>query len=220
LEWHASKMASKLVDEKITHNSKSMDPEVQDSSHGDAPGRTSDTYPSDDDNLIFTPQVPLWRIVVSLILLLLNYFLAQYDKFILSYFQDSVVSSLDLSLSEYGIISGYATGIVYALLALPMAFVADYTSARLWVLSIAAVWWSLCAIFQGFSHSFVQLFLARIGMGIGQAAVEPLSVSLISDMLGKDYVFIGERCALPILEHPALGCPPASFSALQVLFGD
>ena len=136
------------MDENIPHNGKSMDPEVQvDSNHENTPGRTSDAYLSDDDNLISTSQVPLWRIVVSLVLLLLNYFLAQYDKFILSYFQDSVVSSLDLSLSEYGIISGYATGIVYALLALPMAFVADCTSARLWVLSIAAVWWSLCAIF-------------------------------------------------------------------------
>lgn len=188
------------MDAKIPHNGKSMDPEVQvDPNHEDTPGRTFDAHLCDDDNLISTPQVPLWRNVISLILLLLNYFLAQYDKFILSYFQDSVVSSLDLSLSEYGIISGYATGIVYALLALPMAFVADYTGARLSVLFIAAVWWSLCAIFQGFSHNFVQLFLARIGMGIGQAAVEPLSVSLISDMLGKDYVFLGERYALPIL---------------------
>ena len=148
---------------------------------------------NDDEDLVSAPQVPLWRITVSLTLLFLNYFLAQYDKFILSYFQDNVVSTLNLSLSEYGIISGYATGIVYALLALPMAFVADYTSSRVWVLSVAAVWWSLCAIFQGLSHNFVQILLARIGMGIGQAAVEPLSVSLISDMMGKDYVFFGER---------------------------
>lgn len=123
----------------------------------------------------------------------MNYFLAQYDKFVLSYFQDSVVSSLNLSLAEYGLISGFATGIVYALLALPMAFLADYTSSRVWVLSIAALWWSLCAIFQGLSKNFVQILLARIGMGIGQAAVEPLSVSLVSDMMGKDYVFFGER---------------------------
>lgn len=147
----------------------------------------------DDDGVVATPSVPVWRVVISLTLLLLNYFLAQYDKFILSYFQHTVVSSLNLSLSEYGILSGYATGVVYALLALPAAYIADYTSARVWVLTLAALWWSLCVIFQGLSHNFWQILIARIAMGIGQSCVEPLSVSLISDMMGKDFIFIGER---------------------------
>ena len=140
------------------------------------------------------PSIPIWQVAVSLTLLFLNYFLAQYDKFILSYFQNDVILSLNLSESDYGILSGYATGIVYALLALPTAFIADYTGARVWALTISALWWSLCAIFQGLSHNFWQILLARIGMGIGQAPVEALSVSLISDLLGKEYVFFGERC--------------------------
>lgn len=143
--------------------------------------------------LVQAPAVPVWRIVLSLTVLFLNYFLAQYDKFVLSYFQDDVISSLDLSQSSYGILSGYATGIVYALLALPTAYIADYTSARVWVLSVAAIWWSLCAIFQGLSNNFWQILLARIAMGIGQAPVEALSVSLISDLMGKRYVFFGAR---------------------------
>ena len=140
------------------------------------------------------PRVAWWRITISLLLLFLNYFLAQYDKFVLSYFQTDVITSLHLSQASYGILSGYATGIVYALLALPAAFVADYTRARVWVLTVAAMWWSLCAIFQGLSHNFWQILLARIGMGIGQAPVEALSVSLISDLMGKRFVFFGERC--------------------------
>lgn len=110
--------------------------------------------------------------------------------------QKDVVASLNLSPSAYGILSGYATGIVYALLALPAAYVADYTDARVWVLTISALWWSLCAIFQGLSHTFWQILLAKIGMGIGQAPVEALSVSLISDLMGKEYVFFGERYEL------------------------
>ncbi|KAL8954694.1 MAG: hypothetical protein Q9183_006976, partial [Haloplaca sp. 2 TL-2023] len=118
-----------------------------------------------------------------------------YDKFILSYFQDEVISSLNLGTSGYGVLTGYATGIVYAFLALPTAYVADYTSARVWVLTVAALWWSLCTIFQGLSNNFWQILLARIGMGIGQAPVEALSVSLISDLMGKKYVFFGSRYA-------------------------
>ena len=157
-------------------------------------------------DLVTKPTIPAWSVVISLILLFLNYFLAQYDKFILSYFQDEVVKSLKLTSSSYGILSGYATGIVYALLALPTAYIADYTGGRVWVLTIASIWWSLCAIFQGLSRNFWQILLARIGMGIGQAPVEALSVSLISDLMGKEYVFIGERCVNTVKRKLLLLC--------------
>ncbi|KAL8856973.1 MAG: hypothetical protein Q9178_006468 [Gyalolechia marmorata] len=155
-------------------------------------GHVEPTTQETSTKFVSRPEVPTWRITLSLALLFLNYFLAQYDKFVLSYFQKDVVASLNLSSSAYGILSGYATGIVYALLALPAAYVADYTGARVWVLTIAAIWWSLCAVFQGLSHNFWQILLARIGMGVGQAPVEALSVSLISDLMGKRYVFFGE----------------------------
>ncbi|KAF2257885.1 MFS general substrate transporter [Lojkania enalia] len=130
--------------------------------------------------------------IICVILLFVNYFLAQYDKFILSYFQSSVLVSLSLTSTQYALLSGYATGIVYAILALPITFLSDYTRARVWVLSIAAAWWSICVIFQGLSNDFGQIFCARLGMGIGQASVEALSVSLISDFVGWRNVFLGE----------------------------
>ena len=125
-------------------------------------------------------------------LLFINYFLAQYDKFILSYFQTSVLADLSLSSTQYGLLSGYATGIVYAILALPIAFLSDYTSARVWVLCVTAAWWSLCVIFQSLAKNFAQLFCTRLAMGIGQASVEALSISLISDLVGWRNIFIGE----------------------------
>lgn len=165
---------------------------------GNLDGRVAEptTEGTTTTRLVSRPDVPVWKITLSLGLLLINYFLASYDKFVLSYFQKDVVASLSLSSSAYGILSGYATGIVYALLALPAAYVADYTNARVWVLTVSALWWSLCAIFQGLSHNFWQILLARIGMGVGQAPVEALSVSLISDLMGKEYVFFGERYEL------------------------
>ena len=141
-------------------------------------------------------QTPWRRLytAVCVLLLLINYFLAQYDKFILSYFQTPLSSAIGLSASQYGVLSGYATGIVYALAAIPIAYVADtFGRARVWVLTAAALWWSLCVVFQSLSNNFWQILLARIGMGLGQSCVEPLSVSLISDLAGgwRD-VFIGE----------------------------
>jgi MFS family permease len=146
---------------------------------------------------IQTSHLRSWlsRLYVALVvfILFLNFFLAQYDKFVLSYFQADVIKSLNLSSSGYGVLSGYATGIVYALLTLPIAFVADYVEARVWVLSVAALWWSLCVLFQGLSHNFWQILLARIGMGIGQAPVEALSISLISDLVDAKWLFFAER---------------------------
>jgi MFS family permease len=132
-------------------------------------------------------------IAAAVSLLFLNFFLAQYDKFVLSYFQAELISSLNLSSADYGILSGYATGIVYAVLALPIAFIADYVEARVWVLSVAALWWSLCVLFQGLSQNFWQILLARIGMGMGQAPVEALSISLISDLVEAKWLFVAER---------------------------
>lgn len=134
-----------------------------------------------------------------LFILFLNYFLSQFDKFVLSYFQTPLSRDLNLSSGEYGILSGYATGIVYALMALPTAFVADYTKSRVLVLSIATLWWSLCVVFQGLSSNFWQILLARIGMGIGQAPVEALSVSLISDIVEPQWLFLGEGYVPSIL---------------------
>ena len=138
-------------------------------------------------------KLKILRVILSVFLLFLNFFLAQYDKFVLSYFQNDVINSLHLSSSDYGILSGYATGIVYALLAIPVAFIADYTESRTWVLCIATLWWSVCVVFQGLSHNFWQILLARIAMGIGQAPVEALSVSLISDMVSVKWIFFAER---------------------------
>lgn len=48
-------------------------------------------------------------ITLSIFVLFLTFFVAQFDKFILSYFQDDVIKSLKLSSIDYGILSGYAT---------------------------------------------------------------------------------------------------------------
>jgi MFS family permease len=160
----------------------------------DATNRQSTTASIPIEHSASPQQSPLHKLYAFLCILILfvNYFLAQYDKFILSYFQTSVFADLSLNSTQYGLLSGYATGIVYAILALPIAFLSDYTSARVWVLCITAAWWSICVIFQSLAHNFGQLFCARLGMGIGQASVEALSISLISDLVGWRNVFIGE----------------------------
>ena len=137
------------------------------------------------------------RTYLTIFLLLLNYFISQYDKFVLSYFQVEVIEALNLTSTQYGLLSGYATGIVSALTAILISFVADYSRARLWTLTIAALWWNTMVLLQGYTHNFWQIFLARLAMSIGQSPVEALSVSLISDLVPSKWLFLSERCGIP-----------------------
>lgn len=186
--------AHDMSDQKVTDHSTTNDKlqpisrAAQDNDHN----HDNSIHPPPSQSKPPTTTLQTIHISISIILLFLDYFTAQYDKFILSYFQTSFSESLNLSSPQYGVLSGYATGIVYALLALPIAFLADYfPSARVWTLCIASTWWSLCVIFQSLCHQFWQVLLARIGMGIGQSAVEALSISLISDMVQWRNVLVG-----------------------------
>jgi MFS family permease len=131
--------------------------------------------------------------LISVALLFAAFFLAQYDRFIVSYFQLPLTSELNISSTEYALLSGYATGISFAILSIPLASLADRSQARLWILTLSIAWWSLSVVFQGLAHNYWQIATARIAMGLGQSAVEALSVSLISDLMGpRRYVSTGE----------------------------
>lgn len=130
------------------------------------------------------------HIIACVLLVFINYLLVQFDKYVLSYFQPSIIQDLALTAPRYALLTGYSTGVSNALLALPLAFLSDLTSARVWILSFASGWAGLCVLFQGLSRSYAEIYCARLGMGIGQTVVEAISVSLISDMVGWRNSFI------------------------------
>ena len=154
---------------------------------------SSSRHYNDESPALSRPKRPLRLayIYLSIALLFINYFLAQFDKFVLSYFQASILETLSISAPQYALLTGYSTGIVNAILALPVAMVADFTAARIWTLCIASAWWSLCVVFQGLAKTYAEMYCARLGMGIGQSAVEALSVSVISDLVGWRNAFFG-----------------------------
>jgi MFS family permease len=88
----------------------------------------------------------------------------------------------DLGLSDTGIslLHGFAFAIFYTVLGIPIARIADRANRR--NLIVAGVsFWSLATAACGLAGSFAQLFLARIGVGIGEAALSPAAYSMISD---------------------------------------
>lgn len=128
------------------------------------------------------------------------------DRQILAILAPAIRDELLLSDTQIGALSGVAFGIFYATLGIPIARLADRYS-RVSIISICLSIWSLMTAFSGLATNFIQLLIARIGVGIGEAGGSPPSHSLLAD-----YFAPGKRAtALGIY---ALGVP------VGILFGN
>ena len=117
---------------------------------------------------------------VVLAMLLLVYVFNFIDRQILAILAAPIQADLGLSDGEMGLLGGLAFALLYSTMAVPLAALADRTS-RSWVITVSLLAWSgftaLCGLAQGFWH----IFLARLGVGIGEAGGVAPSYALIGD---------------------------------------
>lgn len=102
------------------------------------------------------------------------------DRIIVGLLTPAIQADLGLSDSEMGIIQGLAFALFYALFGLPIGLAADRKN-RKWLLTAGTVVWSLATAACGLSRNFWQLFGARVGVGVGEATLNPCTASLIGD---------------------------------------
>ena len=103
------------------------------------------------------------------------------DRQIVGILADSIKADLGLTDTQVGLMTGLSFAIFYTTLSIPLAIVADRWN-RSKVIAIAIAIWSVMTVICGAASSFVQIFLARIGVGIGEAGSSPASHSLIADL--------------------------------------
>lgn len=118
-----------------------------------------------------------WRIVLALTLI---YTYAFVDRVILSLLVDPIRTSLGVSDVQIGLLLGLAFAGLYCVCNVPSGYFADRTNRRP-LMAMASVLWALMTILCGTAHSFTQLFVARMGVGIAESVVAPVSFSLIRD---------------------------------------
>ena len=106
---------------------------------------------------------------------------SQLDRQLMSILIEPVRREFGLSDVQMGIISGLAFSAVYTTLSVPAALWAVKNSRRNLIIAAVAVWATMTAA-CGAAQSFAQLFLARLGVGIGEAGAMPASHSMISDL--------------------------------------
>lgn len=118
---------------------------------------------------------------LTLTLLTIAYFFSYMDRQILAILQELIRADLALSDTQLGLVAGFAFAIFYATLGIPVARLADRGN-RVNIIAIALALWSAMTAVCGLAQNFVQLLLARIGVGIGEAGSSPPSHSIIADL--------------------------------------
>lgn len=102
------------------------------------------------------------------------------DRNIFSILLEAIKLEFNFSDTQLGLLGGVAFGLFYATVGLPVAWLADRFNRRN-IIAIALGLWSLMTAVSGMAVGFFSLFMARVGVGIGEAGGSPPSQSLISD---------------------------------------
>jgi MFS family permease len=102
------------------------------------------------------------------------------DLQIISVLLESIRKEFGVSDTQLGLLSGLAFALFYGTLGIPIAWLADRYNRRNIVAAALGLWSAMTAV-CGFTNSFLQLFLARVGVGVGEAGGQPPAYSLVSD---------------------------------------
>ena len=116
----------------------------------------------------------------ALALLFVAYILSFVDRQILSLLVGPIREDFGISDFEFSLLQGAAFAILYTFAGLPLGRLADRYSRRL-IISGSVMFWSLMTVACGLTRNFGQLFVARMGVGVGEAGLSPAAYSLILD---------------------------------------
>lgn len=120
----------------------------------------------------------------TLWILLIVYIFNFIDRQIVNILAEPIAIDLGLSDTQIGLMTGLAFALFYTALGLPIARYADRpTTNRPRLIAIALATWSAMTALCGVANNFIQLLLARIGVGVGEAGCTPPAHSLISDIV-------------------------------------
>jgi MFS family permease len=119
-----------------------------------------------------------WYVVVVMMLV---YACHAMDRSLPGVLAEPIRNEFGLTDAQLGLVTGPAYGFAFALAILPMGLLSDRMNRRT-LLATMVIVWSVCTAFVGISRSYVQLFLARVGIGAAEAATAPVAIPLISDI--------------------------------------
>ena len=142
---------------------------------------SSDVMHSDTEAPYPNPRYA-WYVVI---VLFVTYTLSFVDRQIMSLLVEPIKRDLDLNDTQFSLLHGFAFAIFYTLMGLPLGRLAD-RSHRPLIIACGVFLWSLMTAICGLTKTFTQLFFARVGVGVGEAALSPAAYSMISDYFPQE----------------------------------
>lgn len=127
----------------------------------------------------------------AVLVLFLAYAVAFLDRGVMGLLVEPLRRDLKITDTQFGLLAGPAFGLFYVTAGLPLGWLADRTN-RVYIIAIGILLWSAMSVASGLSTNFAELFIARMGVGVGEAALAPAAVSLLADL------FPPERRAMPL----------------------
>lgn len=119
-----------------------------------------------------------------LAILFMAYTVAYIDRQIMALLIEPIKRDLDISDTQVSLLIGFAFVIFYTIAGIPIGRLADKKNRRM-IIAIGIFCWSLLTAVCGLARNFLQLFLARVGVGIGESCLSPAAYSLIADYFPK-----------------------------------
>lgn len=116
-----------------------------------------------------------YTVIVCLLLMIVSFA----DRNIINLMAPAIQHDLRISDVQLGILTGPAFGLAYTAAIFPLAWLGDRTSIRK-LLFACTLLWSFAAIACGFAHTYEHLLFWRMAVGVGEAALSPAAILLIS----------------------------------------
>jgi MFS family permease len=128
-----------------------------------------------------SPRIAWYAVFV----LAFMYWVSILDRFIISLLVDPIKRDLGITDVQFGMLSGLAFALTFSLFGLVLGTLADRVSRR-WVIFAGVSIWSLATAACGLAHQFWHLLLARVGVGAGEATLNPCASSMIADLFPRE----------------------------------
>ncbi len=113
-------------------------------------------------------------------MLVLAYSFAILDRAVIGLLVEPIKADFGVTDAEIGLLQGLAFALCYTTFGLVLGMITDRANRQL-ILVTGITVWSISTILCGFAPDFKWLFIARVGVGLGEACILPVAGSLISD---------------------------------------
>ncbi|HMN44385.1 MAG TPA: MFS transporter [Povalibacter sp.] len=139
------------------------------------------TTPSGSTQPYPTPRQAWYMVFVLMIFYVFSFI----DRQIISLLVEPIKRDMQITDTQIGLLQGFSFALFYCFLGVPIGWLADRKNRKK-IIAVGVVVWSLMSTLCGFAKNFGQLFLARVGVGVGEAALSPAAYSMVTDAFPKE----------------------------------